>query len=189
MGIDPGIDPGLRAAWAVLGLAADADRDQVTRAYRRLARATHPDVSPSPDAAARFAAIGNAYRRAVEATRRHEQDPHRGEAELTVPRAPGSRQSATSSSTDGATWVHVSAPRVQTQPVNETPDLMLWSGPGGLPLGYPSRLGDAPIVAGPVHIQPPSDPNLPDRTAPAARSRTPDQTVWFHSETWPGGAG
>ena len=42
------VDPGVEAAWAVLGLTADADRDQVTRAYRRLALSTHPDVSPPP---------------------------------------------------------------------------------------------------------------------------------------------
>ena len=70
-----GIDPGLEAALAVLGLAAGADRDQVTSAYRRLARATHPDVSPTPDAAARFAAVANAYRRAVEAPRGQETGP------------------------------------------------------------------------------------------------------------------
>ena len=181
-----GIDPGLEAAWAVLGLTANANRDQVSRAYRRMARATHPDVSPSPDAAARFAAIANAYRRAIEATRGH--DPGRGEAEPTGPRAPGARRSEINSSTDGTVWVHVSAPRAQTQPVNETPELMLRSGLGGPPPGYPSRLSSAPIVAGPVQVQPSSDPNLSRRPRPTARSHTPDQSVGSHSETWLGGA-
>ena len=55
-------EPGLRAALALLGLGADADPDQVRRAYRQLARATHPDVSPTADAAARFDALARAHR-------------------------------------------------------------------------------------------------------------------------------
>jgi hypothetical protein len=59
--------PTIGAAFATLGVAEDADRDAVTRAYRRLARATHPDVSPAADAAERFAALTAAYRRALDA--------------------------------------------------------------------------------------------------------------------------
>jgi DnaJ-domain-containing protein 1 len=50
-----------RQARALLGVAADARAEEVTRAYRRLARSCHPDVSASPDAADRFAAIAQAY--------------------------------------------------------------------------------------------------------------------------------
>jgi hypothetical protein len=49
-------------ALTVLGIPADSDRETVTSAYRRLARATHPDVSPDPDAAQRFATVAAAYR-------------------------------------------------------------------------------------------------------------------------------
>ena len=41
------------AALRVLGLTGPADRDTIKRAYRRLARALHPDLHPSADAARR----------------------------------------------------------------------------------------------------------------------------------------
>lgn len=49
-------------AFRVLGIPPDSDQDVVARAYRRLARGTHPDVSHDPDAADRFATIAAAYR-------------------------------------------------------------------------------------------------------------------------------
>ena len=49
-------------AFRVLGIPADSDRETVASAYRRLARATHPDVSRDPDAAQRFATVSAAYR-------------------------------------------------------------------------------------------------------------------------------
>jgi len=52
----------LDEALNVLGIPADSSRETVTSAYRRLARATHPDVSPDPDAAERFATVAAAYR-------------------------------------------------------------------------------------------------------------------------------
>lgn len=48
-------------AFGVLGIPADSDQDAVVHAYRRLARATHPDVSDDPDAADRFATVAAAY--------------------------------------------------------------------------------------------------------------------------------
>ena len=56
------MDRQLDEALGVLGIPAGSDRETVTSAYRRLARATHPDVSPDPDAAERFAAVLAAYR-------------------------------------------------------------------------------------------------------------------------------
>lgn len=50
------------AALKVLGVPVDSDRATVTSAYRRLARSTHPDVSPDPDAAEKFATVAAAYR-------------------------------------------------------------------------------------------------------------------------------
>jgi hypothetical protein len=38
-----------------------SDAATVVRAYRRLARTTHPDVSSEPDAAGRFAALAAAF--------------------------------------------------------------------------------------------------------------------------------
>jgi hypothetical protein len=61
------IDPRRRAALRMLGVAEDADLEQVKRAYRRLARALHPDLQPEVDAERRralerrFAEVTAAY--------------------------------------------------------------------------------------------------------------------------------
>lgn len=47
--------------YAVLGISRDADTEQVKKAYRKLARQYHPDVSKAPDAEARFKDIAEAY--------------------------------------------------------------------------------------------------------------------------------
>ena len=47
--------------YKVMGVARDASADDIKRAYRRLARKYHPDVSKEPDAEARFKEIGEAY--------------------------------------------------------------------------------------------------------------------------------
>ncbi len=54
-----------RAALAVLGLAGTATPAEVTAAYRRLAKATHPDMTgrTDADAAQRFETLTRAYRR------------------------------------------------------------------------------------------------------------------------------
>ena len=44
-----------------MGLARDASADDIKRAYRKLARKYHPDVSKEPDAEARFKEVGEAY--------------------------------------------------------------------------------------------------------------------------------
>lgn len=45
----------------VMGLAQDASQDEIKRAYRRLARKYHPDVSKESDAEIRFKELGEAY--------------------------------------------------------------------------------------------------------------------------------
>ena len=54
-----------RAALAALGLASTATPAEVAAAYRRLAKATHPDMTgrTDADAAQRFDALTRAYRR------------------------------------------------------------------------------------------------------------------------------
>ena len=48
--------------YAVLGIERDATDSEIARAFRRAARATHPDTHPyEPFAAERFRAITNAY--------------------------------------------------------------------------------------------------------------------------------
>jgi hypothetical protein len=53
--------PGVSA----LGLEPGASRGEITRAYRRLALLTHPDVSGDPTAAQRFSSLTDAYHRAL----------------------------------------------------------------------------------------------------------------------------
>ena len=47
--------------YQIMGVGRDASQDEVKRAYRRLARKYHPDVSKEPEAEARFKEIGEAY--------------------------------------------------------------------------------------------------------------------------------
>lgn len=72
-----------RDPYACLGVAPDASQAEIRKAYRRLAKETHPDRNPDdPDAAARFQAIRDAYallsdteRRAQYDVRHHQQAP------------------------------------------------------------------------------------------------------------------
>lgn len=50
-----------RDYYETLGVARGASQDDVKRAYRRLARKYHPDVSKEADAEARFKEVGEAY--------------------------------------------------------------------------------------------------------------------------------
>lgn len=47
--------------YKIMGLAKDATPDEIKRAYRRLARKYHPDVSKEPNAEAKFKELGEAY--------------------------------------------------------------------------------------------------------------------------------
>jgi curved DNA-binding protein len=47
--------------YAILGVKRDAPQDEIKKAYRRLARKYHPDISKEPDAEARFKDVGEAY--------------------------------------------------------------------------------------------------------------------------------
>lgn len=47
--------------YEILGVSADADADQIKKAYRRKAREFHPDVSDDPDADAKFKEVSQAY--------------------------------------------------------------------------------------------------------------------------------
>jgi curved DNA-binding protein len=50
-----------RDPYEVLGVARDASEEDIRRAYRRLARTHHPDVSKEADAESRFKDISEAY--------------------------------------------------------------------------------------------------------------------------------
>src|SRR5689334_5341306 len=47
--------------YKIMGVARDATQDEIKRAYRKLARKYHPDVSKEKDAEARFKEVGEAY--------------------------------------------------------------------------------------------------------------------------------
>ena len=47
--------------YKIMGLSRDAGQDEIKRAYRKLARKYHPDVSKEKDAEAKFKELGEAY--------------------------------------------------------------------------------------------------------------------------------
>ncbi len=47
--------------YKIMGVKRDAAQDEIKRAYRKLARKFHPDVSKEPDAEKRFKEVGEAY--------------------------------------------------------------------------------------------------------------------------------
>jgi curved DNA-binding protein len=60
--------------YAVLGVPRDADVDQIKKAYRKLARQYHPDVSKEPNAEAQFKEAGEAYATLKDADKRAAYD-------------------------------------------------------------------------------------------------------------------
>src|SRR5919202_6925927 len=50
-----------RDYYELLGVSRDADEQEIKKAFRRLARRLHPDVSEEPDAEERFREISEAY--------------------------------------------------------------------------------------------------------------------------------
>jgi curved DNA-binding protein len=60
--------------YAALGVDASAGADEIKRAYRKLARKYHPDVSKEPDAEARFKEVAEAYEVLKDADKRAAYD-------------------------------------------------------------------------------------------------------------------
>ena len=59
---------------------SNASQDNIKRAYRRLAKAYHPDVNRDPDADARFKEINEANQILSAPDRRAQYDPSRAHA-------------------------------------------------------------------------------------------------------------
>jgi curved DNA-binding protein CbpA len=115
-----------RDPYKALGLGRDATGAEVARAYRRLARAVHPDSRPGdPAAATQFRALSDAYGLLSDPARRAAWD-HLHPQPARHPRSSG----------PGGPDLRPFPPAVQTWPA------------GGPAPG-------AALRAGPVHIQPP----------------------------------
>jgi curved DNA-binding protein len=84
--------------YAVLGVASSATHDEIKRAYRKLARKFHPDVTKDPNGEARFKELAEAYEALSDAAKRKAYDAaverHKnGEAFDTSPEAAARSQS------------------------------------------------------------------------------------------------
>lgn len=79
--------------YETLGVSRQASPNEIRSAFRRLARLYHPDVSSSPDAAARFAEIAAAYRVLSDPGLRAQYD-RGGTVELTPTRESRRRRAA-----------------------------------------------------------------------------------------------
>jgi len=60
--------------YKVLGVSKTADKDEIRKSYRQLARKYHPDVSKESDAEARFKEVSEAYEVLSDAKKRAEYD-------------------------------------------------------------------------------------------------------------------
>jgi len=58
----------------VIGVAEDSSADDIKKAYRKLARKYHPDVSSEPDAEEKFKSVGEAYEVLKDPDKRAEYD-------------------------------------------------------------------------------------------------------------------
>jgi hypothetical protein len=135
-------------ALELLGVTASSDPASVVRAYRRLARANHPDVSTEPDAAQRFARITEAYRLVRDQAQVDTaDDPHVDE------RTASPTEDFRRPSSPGVRRHHAPDPRLpfdEDVATSEVP-AWLWS----TPFGSVRHPGRPPIVAGPVMVTPP----------------------------------
>lgn len=76
--------------YAILEVPYDASQEDIRRAYKSLARVTHPDKNPGPEALAAFQALVNAYDTLHDKGRRREYDAGRTPSHAAAAAAPAS---------------------------------------------------------------------------------------------------
>lgn len=128
-------DSSVQAARDLLGVASDADRAQVARAYRRQARRFHPDLSLEPYATERFWALQAAYHLALDAAGEAAQPDIPTATAGPVPTDP--------------------TPAAQVPVDHRDPTVVLATSPASeVPASTSPGRRDLPwLVAGPVHVQ------------------------------------
>lgn len=135
-------------AFRLLGIPAGSDRATVTRAYRRLARATHPDVSHDPQAAERFAALARAYGLLVTEHQPSSDQPSSVDVDLKIDLSIDVNTEADPAPSDRS--------RVAHSGDGEPVDAWATAHPGSLSAWRTTSWQRPPIVAGPVRIRPPA---------------------------------
>jgi DnaJ domain len=149
----PNHDGGL---YHLLNVPPGASPAEISRAYRRLAQASHPDTHPDDaDAPRRFLAITEAYETLSDPQRRARYDRHQ-------PR-PVSPQPAPAASP---------TPPRPARPVPPVVFLQAQALVGPTVIGGPSTgpSGPTPLMVGPLHWRP--DPGPSPRPAPSADRQT-----------------
>ena len=63
-----------RDYYDILEVTREASKDEIKRAYRKMARKFHPDISKEPDAEERFKQVGEAYEVLKDAEKRAAYD-------------------------------------------------------------------------------------------------------------------
>ena len=132
----------LRSARELLGVTADAEVRDLTRAYRRRARGLHPDRSADPKATQQFQALHAAYLLALAAAL----------ASTPPGTPPGTAQATDPPAARGGS-------RPASAPTSGRRRVRLRAGPAAGRDAFGGVTGAADdgvwVVAGPVHVQPP----------------------------------
>jgi molecular chaperone DnaJ len=147
-----------RDPYQVLGLGLGATSADVTRAWRRLARAVHPDSRPGdPAAAEQFRAVSDAYGLLSDPARRAAWDHEHRDLPARHHASPGQQAAA-----GPALW-----------PV--PPAAAAWLASG--------RVHGAALRAGPVHIQPPAPAGSGGQAGPAGDPALARLLAWL-AQPW-----